>query len=38
MEIQLIDNSVSDCSNPGLACLGCPNYDVCEHHYDTDTE
>ena len=38
MDIQLIDNSVSDCNNPGLACLGCPNYDVCEHHYDTDTE
>lgn len=27
MDIQLIDNSASDCNNPGLACLGCPNFD-----------
>lgn len=38
MEIQLIDNSIDDCNNPGLACLGCPNYDVCEHHYDEGDE
>lgn len=30
LEVEL----VSECSNPGLACLGCPNFDQCEHHYD----
>lgn len=27
-----------ECTNAGPACLGCPQYDHCEQHYETEED
>lgn len=35
IEISLVE-SINDCANTGFCCLGCPNYDSCDQHYEED--
>lgn len=35
-EFSFILDDPDSCNNAGLACLTCPHYDACDHHYEED--